>query len=640
MKRAFVVVKAGGEMLTTSKHIWSDIEHLVKKRGYGVLLVIGGSRWLKKAYAEMGREEKMLTLTNGDHVRYCPAEEMSLIHHIYRDQVIPYVKNQLNQYSLKALCSCASDLGLVIGKKYPALKVQNQRHTLVERGSMVGEIIDVKKEQLQQLLSIYDVVALSAPIFTENGQLLNVDADMLAAHSGCAIDAQHVWFYTTTNGILKDPNNPTSNIQDIYLPLSKTEISVKGRMKQKLRAAQFILDYSNASIQVLASATSLCSPQKGSYTRIWRFGDIQHHDHLLTRLVQIPSISCFEQEAALFLCEEMEKRGFQSSIDPVGNVVGHIGRGERRLLLLGHIDTVPGKVPLKLSDNILQGRGSVDAKSALCCFIEAVALAAPVAKQFNMELCVVGAVEEEVATSRGAFYIRDTLAAEAVIIGEPSGAGALTLGYKGLLKVKIIARQRHSHSASLDYRSCTDQIMAFLNLVREYTSTIEKISFSTRNISTTFTDHEEETIGEFHLRIPYLINVKQVTHPIQNLAENEGLLLEILRETPGYQETTDSELVRVFREASLEEGQRIRLLTKSGTADMNTLATKWQVPMVAYGPGDSSLDHTDHEHIDFKEYEKAVKFLRRVIEIWIVHQTKGKQYEYKTDSPSNTIEMR
>ena len=39
----------------------------------------------------------------------------------------------------------------------------------------------------------------------------------------------------------------------------------------------------------------------------------------------------------------------------------------------------------------------------------------------------------------------------------------------------------------------------------------------------------------------------------------------------------------------------------------------WQCPILAYGPGDSTLDHTPHEHIDLKEYHQAINVLALVL---------------------------
>jgi LysW-gamma-L-lysine carboxypeptidase len=44
---------------------------------------------------------------------------------------------------------------------------------------------------------------------------------------------------------------------------------------------------------------------------------------------------------------------------------------------------------------------------------------------------------------------------------------------------------------------------------------------------------------------------------------------------------------------------------------MNVVAPIWQCPIVAYGPGDSALDHTPHEHLDLQEYWTAVLVLEQ-----------------------------
>ena len=76
---------------------------------------------------------------------------------------------------------------------------------------------------------------------------------------------------------------------------------------------------------------------------------------------------------------------------------------------------------------------------------------------------------------------------------------------------------------------------------------------------------------------------------------------------------TGDPLVRAFRAAIRSFGDKPRLLAKGGTADFN-LAAAWGCPMVAYGPGDSRLDHTSEERIDLREYVKAVNILGKALE--------------------------
>jgi LysW-gamma-L-lysine carboxypeptidase len=50
-------------------------------------------------------------------------------------------------------------------------------------------------------------------------------------------------------------------------------------------------------------------------------------------------------------------------------------------------------------------------------------------------------------------------------------------------------------------------------------------------------------------------------------------------------------------------------VVKTGTSDMNVVGPVWGCPIVAYGPGDSALDHTPHEQLDLREFWTAVQVL-------------------------------
>ena len=68
-------------------------------------------------------------------------------------------------------------------------------------------------------------------------------------------------------------------------------------------------------------------------------------------------------------------------------------------------------------------------------------------------------------------------------------------------------------------------------------------------------------------------------------------------------------LVKAFLKAIREHGGDPKFKVKTGTSDMNVLAPHWRCPVVAYGPGDSALDHTPHEHIS-RNTSVLSRFLR------------------------------
>jgi LysW-gamma-L-lysine carboxypeptidase len=78
-----------------------------------------------------------------------------------------------------------------------------------------------------------------------------------------------------------------------------------------------------------------------------------------------------------------------------------------------------------------------------------------------------------------------------------------------------------------------------------------------------------------------------------------------------FRSNRNNALVRSFLGAvrSVEPDAKPGFLVKSGTSDMNVVGPAWQCPILAYGPGDSSLDHTPHEHLALDEYWRAVLVL-------------------------------
>jgi LysW-gamma-L-lysine carboxypeptidase len=74
-------------------------------------------------------------------------------------------------------------------------------------------------------------------------------------------------------------------------------------------------------------------------------------------------------------------------------------------------------------------------------------------------------------------------------------------------------------------------------------------------------------------------------------------------------------LVRSFLRAIRAVDQSVQpgFLVKTGTSDMNVVGPVWHCPIVAYGPGDSALDHTPHEHLSLDEYWRAINVLESAI---------------------------
>ncbi|HZG67291.1 MAG TPA: M20/M25/M40 family metallo-hydrolase [Herpetosiphonaceae bacterium] len=167
---------------------------------------------------------------------------------------------------------------------------------------------------------------------------------------------------------------------------------------------------------------------------------------LLHGLVAAPSVSGAEQPAVSYLVNAMRRLGLDAWVDETGNAVGCAGEGSPEIVLLGHIDTVPGDVPVRIEDGLLYGRGAVDAKGPLAAFAMAAARL-QACGLLRGRIVVIGCVEEEAPSSRGAHGVLGRYHPDFCIVGEPSGVGAITLGYKGSLRARVRLTQPCAHSA-------------------------------------------------------------------------------------------------------------------------------------------------------------------------------------------------
>jgi LysW-gamma-L-lysine carboxypeptidase len=339
---------------------------------------------------------------------------------------------------------------------------------------------------------------------------------------------------------------------------------------------------------------------------------------LLMDLVSIPSVSGDESKAVGWLVDRMDEYGYRASIDAAGNAVGTLGGGPREIMLLGHIDTVPGDIRVRVEDGVLYGRGAVDAKGPLATFVAA-GLKADLPA--SVRLTVVGAVGEESFGSPGASWLRDHHEPPAaVVIGEPSGWDAIVLGYKGSISMTARFECELSHSAGQDV-TAPETLMGFWSVVlhwlREFNGDVEP-GFNSLDGVLRDLDSGSDGLSEWAsltatFRLPPEVSSELVKTHVGAIAWEFGVELEWLFNAEAYRCDRRSPLVAPFLAAMRSRGVAPRMKVKTGTSDMNVVGPAWRCPMLAYGPGDSKYDHTPDEQIELAEVARAVDVLAEAL---------------------------
>jgi LysW-gamma-L-lysine carboxypeptidase len=336
-------------------------------------------------------------------------------------------------------------------------------------------------------------------------------------------------------------------------------------------------------------------------------------------LLSIPSPTGEEDAVAAYLVKQMATLGFEAGRDQAGNAVGTIGNqaAAREIVLLGHLDTVPGAIPVRSEGGRLHGRGAVDAKGSLAAFVLAAARAAP--RLDAARVVVIGAVDEE-GDARGARHLARTMPPPwCAIIGEPSGWEGITLGYKGVLSLEYRLVQPASHSAGQE-PSAAERAVAFWNRLAAYAESVnggESGRFHTLDPTLralhTFSDGLSDGVTmSVVTRLPPGVPAAELRQRLNGW--RDGAKLTYHSSDPPVQSEKNTPLVRALLRSIRAGGGKPRFKLKTGTSDMNVVGPAWGCPIVAYGPGDSSLDHTPQEHIEIDEYLRSIEVLARALE--------------------------
>ena len=340
----------------------------------------------------------------------------------------------------------------------------------------------------------------------------------------------------------------------------------------------------------------------------------------LVGLVSHYSPSGQEREAEEWLVTRMKSLGYEDAfVDEIGNAIGVMGKGPQQVVLLGHIDTVPGEIIVR-RDGIpphekLYGRGAVDAKGPLACFVDAVAKAG---KKDGWQYVVIGAVEEE-RDSEGARFVVKQYKPDFAIIGEPNQWDRIALGYKGSAGANITVRCGQTHSASGEQTAAEAAVGRWLK-IKDYVDAynggkqrvFDKLLLTLRGMESNSNDFEQWARLEVGVRLPVDVSTEDWysrLREIVGVADVERIGFAV----PAWACEKNTKLVRGFLSGIRSQGGEPRFVYKTGTADLNIVAPVWNCPSVVYGPGDSSLDHTPNEHIAFTDYSKAVSVLTYVL---------------------------
>ncbi|KAF1982371.1 Zn-dependent exopeptidase [Aulographum hederae CBS 113979] len=359
----------------------------------------------------------------------------------------------------------------------------------------------------------------------------------------------------------------------------------------------------------------------------------EHHDllSLHKKLIEIESITGNEYDVGKWLAGYLESHGLTVEKQKVAekrfNILAYPGKERKtKVLVTSHIDTVPPYWPYQVnhttSPTTIWGRGSVDAKACVAAQTIAVLnlLSNPpstttLSTTSPPSLSLLFVVGEE-TTGDGMMHFSSSRPHDypAVVFGEPT-EGKLCAGHKGILGFAIHVRGKAAHSGypwlGLSANNVLVEALSLLLKLENDLPSSKKFGSSTLNIGKMTGGVAANVVAEsasasFAIRIaagePSVIKsmIQDTLSPLQHAVASRDGELEIEWTQDGYAPVNIDTDIPGFDTVTVNYGTDVPNLKGPGKRYL-------------YGPGSIFVAHSDHEHLEVGELEKAVGDYEKII---------------------------
>jgi succinyl-diaminopimelate desuccinylase len=342
-------------------------------------------------------------------------------------------------------------------------------------------------------------------------------------------------------------------------------------------------------------------------------------------IVSINSVSGNEAQLASLVFDRLRSAP-HLEVERIGdNVVARtMGHHRRRLIVAGHLDTVPGHPEAAtLSDGTLRGLGACDMKGSLAVMLERAL--DPTAR--SIEVTWVFYAREEIARSQsGLIELKelrpDLLVADAALLAEPTN-GVVEAGCQGTLRVGVTLRGARAHTARpFMGRNAIHRLGELIARVAAYqpreavidgivfTEQIQIVMVSGGVAANVVPDEASCTINH---RFAPDRTAQQAAETLRSLlgdAIEDNDLFQIIDSAPAAPPSLAHDVIKTL---VTESGENVR--AKVGWTDVATFY-EMGVPAANFGAGDPLLAHHSDEFVTAAQLEHfdhiLTKFLAAV----------------------------
>lgn len=217
-----VVIKYGGAAMTdaTLKEMVALDIVLLRYIGMNPVIVHGGGKEITGVMRRLGKEP---VFVNG--LRVTDGETAEIAEMVLTGRINQDIVTLINRGGGKALGLSGKDANLVVARR-KGLEPQGENG--VDLG-YVGSVVAINTEIIDVVCREGFIPVISPVASDDTGATLNINADHLAGHLAGALGAYKLVVLTDVEGILADPKDPGSLLQQVTIAEAR-EMVASGRI--------------------------------------------------------------------------------------------------------------------------------------------------------------------------------------------------------------------------------------------------------------------------------------------------------------------------------------------------------------------------------------------------------------------------
>lgn len=203
-----MVVKYGGNAMTDPELETSFARDIVLLKTVGIhpIVVHGGGPQVDNLLKELGRTSERF-----DGMRVTDKAPMDIVEMVLAGSVNKHIVNLINKHGGHAIGLAGSDANLIVAKKLPMTKIDENGNTQNIDLGFVGDVVKVNRDVIDLMMNSQFIPVIAPLGVDSDGNTYNINADVVAGKVAEYMQAEKLILLTNIKGVLdKDGNIATS----------------------------------------------------------------------------------------------------------------------------------------------------------------------------------------------------------------------------------------------------------------------------------------------------------------------------------------------------------------------------------------------------------------------------------------------